>query len=139
MKPDDSEPDRPDRRALIVGALIAIAGSLPIVRVVARLAPDGTIRSLLPADLESARAFGELYLDTEPSERSADVLVRKLFGGVRLASVDDRALETLRKRVRLGRDRDFRRGNLVLLDSWFLARTEARLLALAAVLLRAEP
>lgn len=128
-----SGPERPDRRALIAGVAFALAGSLPIVRALARDGATEAIRSLLP-DLAIARELGERYLANEPAERAAGELLRSVFGELRPAVMDSRALERLKGRIRVRRARDFARGDLVLLDGWFLARTEARLLALVAML-----
>ena len=117
----------------MVGALLAIAGSLPIVRVM-RDGRSAALRSLFPTDLRAARVLGERYLEIEPRERSASWLARELFGQPSLSMADGRGLDWLKDRVRASRARDFERGDLVLLDGWFLARTEARLLALCAIL-----
>jgi hypothetical protein len=84
---------------------------------------------------ESARVIGREYLRLVPSEASADLvtarLVERLPGGSRAvaAAGDDRLLElVLRATVE-----DFESLRTVELHGWVLARTEARLCALAAL------
>ena len=129
-----SDPDRPDRRALLASALFAVAGSLPIVAALASDERVATIRALFSADLEAARALGELYLRIEPNERSANSLVLALFGEPSLRGADASDLAWVKSRLRSGRARDFEQGDLVILDGWWFARTEARLLALCAMI-----
>jgi len=111
-----------------------VAGSLPIVRAATGDERTAAVRGLLPRDFRAARALGERYLEIEPAERSADWLAGELFGDVSLLTADPRGLDPLKRRIRAGCARDFRQGDLVLLEGWWLARTEARLLALCAVL-----
>jgi hypothetical protein len=131
MKTSRTDPVRPDRRALMASALLAVAGGLPLIGLLNRRDPMTVIRELLPRDLRAARALGELYLETQPGERSASWLTRELFGSG--LTVDRPRLDLLKRRIRDSRARDFRRGDLVLLHGWLLPRTEARLLALCAV------
>ena len=89
---------------------------------------------MLPTDYRAARALGERYLEIEPAERSAEWLAGELFGDVSLPTTDLQGRDRLKRRIRAGCARDFRHGDLVLVEGWLLARTEARLLALCAVL-----
>ena len=118
----------------MAGALLAIAGSLPIVESYAGRAKRGASQSVPDRPSGSARARRAAISRSNRAERSANWLARELFGQPSLSMTDGRGLDWLKDRVRAGRARDFQRGDLVLLDGWFLARTEARLLALCATL-----
>jgi hypothetical protein len=75
--------------------------------------------------------IGRRYLAKVPEEKSETWLMDVLFGG--LGPVAGHQFSLLSSRVgRLRRD-DFVRGDLVEIDGWLLARTEARLCALAAI------
>ena len=86
-------------------------------------------------DEESARVVGREYLRAFPAEASRDVLtarvVEQLAGGSRLlATASDDRLRELLLRAAAG---DFDDLRTVELRGWVLARTEARLCALAAL------
>jgi hypothetical protein len=118
------------RRRIIVSAL-ALA-------VVAAAMPRGGLRSGPPAEMPralgpwrnrpAARAIGRRYLAEHPDEADAGRLARRLFGGDGAAPVTGTAL---RHAVDAARGRDFAQGDTVLIDGWLLARSEARLCALA--------
>ena len=114
--------------------LLAAAGSLPVLSAVTADERTAALRGLLPRDFRAARALGERYLESEPAERSADWLAGELFGDPSLLTTDLQGRDWLKRRIRARCARDFRQGDLVLLEGWLLARTEARLLALCAVL-----
>jgi hypothetical protein len=87
----------------------------------------------LPPGPVVAAAFGALYLRDRPQEQSADWLAARLFDSVLSRQYDRAGFEDLLQRVVANRARDFLEENLVILDGWVLARTEARLLALIAL------
>ena len=74
------------------------------------------------ADSAAAAAVGRQYLRNHPQEASAPWLTDILFGS-----------EPSMEKIRLGRERDFRDGDVVVIEGWFYARTEARLLALLSI------
>jgi len=84
-------------------------------------------------DLGTQIWLGERYLELWPEERSADRLCRELFG----TDIDSCSSRIdggeLLRRIRHQRTADFRHGELVVIDGWLLARSEARVFALAAV------
>lgn len=116
----------------MASTLLAAIGSLPVIRELSPDDPVTAIRGLLPRDLRTARVLGELYLESQPDERSSSWLTRELFGDSSLLRVDRSDLDRLKRYVSDARARDFERGDLVLLQGWLFARTEARLLALCA-------
>ena len=84
-------------------------------------------------DSRAAATVGRLYLEQHPQEASAAWLEQRLFG-TELSTRSERAGRVeLIERLRQGRQRDFRDGDMVVLDGWFFARTEARLLALISL------
>jgi len=87
----------------------------------------------LLSDLVGAREIGMRYLAFAPYDADRNTLSLHLFGGLRSppASADEYAL--LRKQISSKREQDFALGDTVILDGWILARTEARLCALAAL------
>lgn len=83
---------------------------------------------------EGPRALGRAYLRTTPQERDATALVWLLLPDraerarfSRMSEAERR--EALRARVR----EDFRAGRVTQVEGWVLARTEARLCALRAL------
>ncbi len=79
-----------------------------------------------------AQALGRAYLRLHPEEAAPEPLVEQLLPGAGRGSESLRRLTTsdLREAARRQRERDFARGDTVVIDGWILARTEARLCAL---------
>jgi hypothetical protein len=85
------------------------------------------------ADVEGAHVIGEAYLDAVPEEADVTLMLELLEAslGVQADSPPRAALRArLQDRIR----HDFERDETIQLDGWILARTEARLCALAALL-----
>jgi len=133
-KPTDTDALKLTRRWFLTG-LTAL--------VFTRAAPDpwppAEGRSHAPAllghffrrDLPAAVHLGRRYLEIAPAERSEERLGEMLLGS---SWGDGRTdIREIATRVRARRDADFRAGDLVAIEGWFLARTEARLCALAAL------
>ena len=81
-------------------------------------------------DLVNVKALGGMYLQDHPDEpRSADLLCR----GLGLASFTALDAPGLRRRIARRRAADFAAADVVILDGWVFARSEARLFALAAL------
>lgn len=80
-----------------------------------------------------AAAIGARYLRDQPEERSADWLARRLFDSELSRQLDPAGFETLLHNAFARRARDFIDDDIVVLDGWAVARTEARLLALIAL------
>ena len=130
-----------DRRAFVTGAGKAVALGLAAPGLLSalagcRVAPgldDGLLRFY--ADPTAAARVGAAYLKVVPEENDRNVLLERLAGPrldewERLAREDEAALgDALRAQVR----EDFRGGRVIRLHGWLLARTEARLCALAAL------
>lgn len=81
---------------------------------------------------DAARRIGWRYLAVAPEERSTTRLRRLLFDGADV-DVGPEMLAHLRRLIDMKRRHDFSIGNTVVLDGWLLARTEARLCALATL------
>jgi hypothetical protein len=120
------------RRALVhaLASVVALLLGLPAFRSFGP-APERLeqrLRRMLRAP-ESAAVIGRAYLASHPEERSSAALGR----GLRAAlpdELDDAALRVaLRARIR----EEFRREEVVQVEGWILARTEARVAALAAL------
>jgi hypothetical protein len=102
------------------------------------LAPDNDLSAERLVDVlahrETAAALGGEYLRLVPGEADAGVLriliVRSLSGSTR--SIERPSKERLREWVRRTSIDDFEQEHTFKLDGWILARTEARLCALAA-------
>lgn len=122
------------RRYFLLGGSFAFAGGLLCARALAGILVSPPS---LPGTVSDDRAaqiwLGERYLELRPEERSAGRLYRELFG----IDLDPRCSRLdggeLLRRIRHRRAADFQHGELVVLDGWLLARTEARVFALAAV------
>lgn len=85
-------------------------------------------------DLGRTRRVGEAYLRIHPEDGSVPALLYGVFGFSTVEECLRAGPAVLKGAVRARRSDDFRRGNLVLLDGWAFARTEARLTALVALL-----
>ena len=84
-------------------------------------------------DTRAAAAVGRRYLEQYPQEASAQWLEQQLFGTKLPAGDAGPGSNGLLERLRRGRQQDFSAGAIVVLDGWFFARTEARLLALISL------
>ena len=80
-------------------------------------------------DESGARLIGTAYLSAYPAERDAISLLRHLLGPATLQGPDD-----LRRRITKRRHQDFVQGDVVLVDGWILAKSEARAAALTVLL-----
>jgi hypothetical protein len=87
----------------------------------------------LPPGPVAAAGIGALYLRDRPEEQSADWLAERLFDAGLSGPLDRARFQDLLQRVVADRTRDFVADDLVILDGWAWARTEARLLALIAL------
>jgi hypothetical protein len=118
------------RRNIVLSLITALLPSPLAAAVAPRQDP---VADLLP-HAPAARMIGERYLATAPEERSASRLAAALFGSMPPKTrADAGALSRLRQAVDARRRHDFACGDTVILDGWLLARTEARLCALAAL------
>jgi hypothetical protein len=126
------------RRHLLIAALLPLASSLGV--------PNGLVdassvvqwvRGRLFPNVRAAATVGDLYLHEQPDEGSAVWLVYKLFGNDAFCDVNRDGDERLKERLRTSRDLDFRNDDLVVLNGWVVARTEARLLGLLSLSTRA--
>lgn len=129
MKTDNRMP----RRAI----LAALAAAVAAVSTRAGWANGPAIEALEPgrllSDLDGARTIGTRYLQQSPEEARPEVLARCLFPGAAGTACGPAALDRLRQALDEQRRRDFTAGDTVLIDGWILARTEARLCALASL------
>lgn len=122
------------RRRTVTGAIAAAPVAVLAAALGSRVPPDRRPRPLLDAmlgivfaDLEAARAVGRAYLAGDP---------RAAAGAARLADALAAAAaahgpEGARRRVAALRESALRRGDVVLVDGWVLARAEAELCVLA--------
>jgi hypothetical protein len=123
-------------RRCFVSALLALAGAaVPMVRSGTGAATSAS-QSWFEwfSDLPDALHIGRSYLRAQPDEASVPWLTRQLFDVDLSAARATLDAEQVLSRLRDGRSRDFTDGDLVVVEGWFLARTEARLLALLAQL-----
>jgi len=80
-----------------------------------------------------AATLGARYLRDQPAERSADWLARRLFDSELSRQLDPAGFGALLDNTFARRAQDFIDDDLVVLDGWAVARTEARLLTLIAL------
>lgn len=119
------------RRTLIANAMLAVLGTAPVAKWTAARA-DSLLRDWLPTAYPAAQTLGRLYLQSSPEE-TRRTLMAALFGESSWDGVKSKPADELIQRLRAACARDFEAGNLVLLDGWLLARSEARFLALTAI------
>lgn len=89
------------------------------------------LRVFFQGNSDAPVVVGRKYLEMVPEEGSEAQLVERLFG--EKALIKGGRFQLLKARVLRLRQQDFARGDLIEIDGWLLARTEARLCALAAV------
>jgi hypothetical protein len=80
-------------------------------------------------DERGARLIGKVYLSAYLDERDGISILKELLGPARLRGSDD-----LRRRIARRREQDFMDGNVVVVDGWILAKSEARAAALTVLL-----
>ena len=119
------------RRHVVVSLVAALVPWPLAVSAASQASRRPLLEALLP-HMAAARKVGERYLALAPTERCTRRLTAALFGALDHPSAAD-ALPHLRQIVETRRQQDFARGDTVILDGWLLARTEARLCALAAM------
>jgi hypothetical protein len=130
-----TEPRTLDRRRFLTGVVLCLSGSL-LPQAPAFSSPAGAAVGPLAAtfpDLRAAAAVGRLYLRQHPEEASEAWLTTTLFGSESPLGLGNGSRDEWMEKIRHGRHRDFCDGDVVVLDSWFFARTEARLLALISL------
>ena len=123
------------RRNFLTAASVTLLFLSSSALVVARVGlPDrvtAATRSFLRIfkDISAPRAVGAQYLETHPRESDVDLLVTEIFGNA--PPTDPRELAS-----RLGErcKADFHNDDIVILDGWILARSEARACALTSLL-----
>lgn len=76
-----------------------------------------------------ARLIGKVYLSAYPDERNKTLILKDLLGPTKLHGPDD-----LRRRIAKRREQDFIEGEVVVVDGWILAKSEARAAALTVLL-----
>jgi hypothetical protein len=118
----------------VLGIGGAATAALVAALVGTQLADDGSSRSPsvdAPSDDEAIKRVGEAYRAAYPEEDDVEVLRAALpsFDGLSGQEAQDR-LGTLRDQVRA----DFAAGDIVTVDGWILAATEARAAALVSML-----
>ena len=121
------------RRTMLLGALLPIAACVADTAWLAGGRRDlaSWLRALVPG--WRAAALGARYLSDQPAERSADWLARRLFDSELSRQLDAAGFYALLDNTFARRAQDFIDDDLVVLDGWAVARTEARLLALIAL------
>ncbi len=81
-------------------------------------------------DVGAAQVMGRQYLDSYPDEADGDRILGEMVNDAGRA----RPIRGLEDMIARARERDFRRGDTVIIDGWVLARTEARVCALTILL-----
>jgi len=121
---------RPRRRAVLVGFAAAAvapfaAGGWFDERPVESL---GSFLARCFTHPDTAAWLGESYLSAAPAEKDQATLERAVFGDMTLVSLSAMT-QAVAERVAA----DFRTADMVAVHGWILARTEARLCALASL------
>ncbi len=126
------------RRLLLAAGVAALLAALKPGRLLARhrsraggaaRTPTGDQLAAAFTDLDAPREVGRRYLRADPLEASPERVQAFLDEFSDLGSP-----EALRQDLARLRDRDFRVQDIVFIDGWVLARSEARLCALTVLL-----
>jgi hypothetical protein len=80
-------------------------------------------------DQSGARLIGKVYLSAYPDERNKTLILKDLLGPTKFYGPED-----LKRRIAKCREQDFLKGEVVVVDGWILARSEARAAALTVLL-----
>lgn len=91
-----------------------------------------TVEMLL-GNVADAREIGARYLAAVPEDADPARLAAQLFQGMQDVPYAPAEWAALRRRIRERLQQDFASGDTLIVDGWILARTEARLCALALV------
>ena len=121
---------RPNRRAVLAGLGCASAASFVAGRVFGE-APIEPLRAFLALHFthpDTVAWLGEAYLSAESGERDRTALEWAVFGDV-IQAPSNAMTQAVAERIAA----DFRAADMVAVRGWGLARTEARLCALAAL------
>jgi hypothetical protein len=131
-----------DRRHLLLTGLSALA-VLPASQAIAWRGRPVAGRDILAvsaagliSDRQGAIAVGRSYLAQYPNEADLDRLIDALFAGMPQAQSRDGVeteVQAIRGWVAAHIEEDFRRARIVTVGGWILARSEARLCALASL------
>ena len=131
---DFSEPAL-ERRTFLIAGLLSVAALLHRTGLGSQDTAD--LKRWLQRELAATPAvvqLGRRYMQMHPSEASPPWLADRLFGTALDARGDRHAAGAVWARLRASRQHDFLAGDLLVFDGWPVARTEARLLALVALL-----
>lgn len=120
-------------RRWLLAALATVLASPAVPWADRRGAPRHLRPERLLSDLGGARAIGRRYLALAPQEAAPGLLARCLDAETGAGACGEAGPERLRRALDEQRRRDFAAGDTVVIDGWILARTEARLCALAAL------
>lgn len=113
------------RRRFLVIAVSTTAAGAALWRLLDDERPTGIVAELFD-DYGAARAIGREYLKERPEEKERETLLQLL------SLRDDLDPGPVRERLRTEVRRDYVEARVVLVNGWYLSRTEARLCALAA-------
>jgi len=118
--------------AVAVGCLSSAAFPAALASALGSGAATAAWETLFP-DAKAAAAVGRQYLRQHPEEASAPWLMAQLFAVDASVEADGVGPERVLAALRSGQQRDFLDGDIIVVDGWFFARTEARLLALLSL------
>ena len=122
------------RGVLLAIAAALIPGSLDGICWLHRFGAPKTLAEAMFSDLATARMIGTRYLIQAAHECDAAVLTAELPAGCAAPPASLHSVADMRKLIDAQRTRDFATGDTVIIDGWILARTEARLCALTALM-----
>ncbi len=126
-------------RRRLLACIAAGVQMMPALGVAARFVPGATsgaydsASSLPPALKSSWQRIGERYLAKTPEENDRAVLAARLPDGAADFVMKGTNAEAVTAALRARRTREFGVGDTVVVEGWLLARSEARLCALAAL------
>jgi len=121
------------RGALLTIAAACIPGVVSGTWLLRRGGAPKTMAEAMFSDMGAARRIGTRYLAQYTDECDAHTLAGRLPAGCAIAPATPRHLAAARQIIDEQRARDFAAGDTVIIDGWILARTEARLCALATL------
>ena len=131
---------RPTTRRDVLGWMVTIS-ALPLLgNRLATSAGDATewisLSAAMPYPLEAARAIGLAYLKVAPDEEDPAILQRRIRTAISavIEPGDSATSASLTRALGDQIRRDFAKGDIVAVRGWMLARTEARLCALMALM-----
>lgn len=121
------------RRFMLFAAALVIPSAVAGISWIQSSWLRRTVVGMLLSDLSGAEEIGRRYLTSTPEENDPALLAANLFPEHRDVPHAPSDVAAMLRQLQTRRQQEFGAGDTVLLDGWIVARSEARLCALATI------